>query len=75
MMTKAEFKQRWESNDDGGGITFDDIAKCAVRWGIFTTPKIHPISAVRYSVLFAANTVDAYEFDPERLPEPPKGGE
>lgn len=32
-MTKAEFKRRWESDPDGGGITFDDIADCAVARG------------------------------------------
>lgn len=29
-MTKAQFKKRWDSNEDGGGITFDDIAQCAI---------------------------------------------
>lgn len=33
-MTKAQFKKRWDSNEDGGGITFDDIARCAVEWGL-----------------------------------------
>lgn len=31
-MTKDEFKARWESNEDGGGINFDDIAECAKAW-------------------------------------------
>lgn len=32
-MTKAQFKKYWDSNEDGGGITFDDIAQCAADWG------------------------------------------
>ena len=64
-MTKEEFKQRWESNADGGGITFDDIADCAKAWGLFITPRINPIDRVRYRVLVAAGTVDAEEFKPE----------
>jgi hypothetical protein len=64
-MTKEEFKQRWESNDNGGGITFDDIADCAVAWGLYRTPKTSRIDVVRYRVLCAAGTVDAEEFKPE----------
>ena len=64
-MTKEEFKKRWESNDNGGGITFDDIANCAVAWGLYRTPYTSQINMVRYRVLCAANTVDAEEFQPE----------
>lgn len=64
-MTKAEFKIRWESNDDGGGITFDDIAKCAVEWGINSRPKISPISKVVYAVLKAAGTNDCEKYNPD----------
>ena len=53
-MTKKEFKIRWESDVNGGGITFDDIANCAVDWGLFTTPKILPIFKVANAVLVAA---------------------
>lgn len=63
-MTKAEFKTRWESSDDGGGITFDDIAKCAVEWGLIPLPKITPIDKVRYAVLKAADTNDCEEYNP-----------
>jgi hypothetical protein len=66
-MTKEEFKQRWESDDNGGGITFDDIADCAVAWGLYRTPKTSRIDVVRYRVLCAAGTVDAEEFTPEEL--------
>lgn len=61
-MTKQEFKHRWESNDNGGGITFDDIAECAKAWGIASTPRIMQIDCVRYMVLKAAGTDDAEEF-------------
>jgi hypothetical protein len=42
-MTKQEFKERWESSPDGGGITFDDIAKCAKEWGtlFFSEDRTH----------------------------------
>ncbi len=64
-MTKDKFKSLWESNDSGGGITFDDIAECAIDWGISRTPRILPIYKVRYLVLKAANTTDAEEFNPD----------
>lgn len=63
-MTQAEFRVRWESDEVGGGITFDDIAECAKAWGIASTPRIMPIGVVRYRVLKAANTCDAEEFQP-----------
>lgn len=53
-MTKAEFKARWESNDDGGGITYNDIAEHAIQWGIARTPRIMPINEVTAMVLAAA---------------------
>lgn len=64
-MTKDEFKKRWESNDSGGGITFDDIAECAIKWGITKTPRVMQIDRVRYMVLKAAGTNDAEDFKPE----------
>jgi hypothetical protein len=63
-MTKEEFKEKWESNDEGGGITFDDIADCAISWGISKYPKTRPINLIRYQVLQAANTNDYQEYDP-----------
>lgn len=63
-MTKEEFKLRWESNDQGGGITFDDIAECAQQWGLFPCPRIFPIGLVRYRVLLNAGAVDAEEYNP-----------
>lgn len=64
-MTKEEFKTRWESDDTGGGINYDDIADCAVAWGISRTPKTCRIDVIRYQVLKAAGTVDAEEYKPE----------
>lgn len=63
-MTKKEFKARWESDDSGGGITFDDIAECAIAWGICSTPRVRQIDAVRYQVLKVAGTNDAKDFQP-----------
>lgn len=64
-MTKIEFKKRWESDENGGGINFDDIAVCAKAWGLFSRPKTCDMGLVRYRVLKAANTLDAEEFNPE----------
>jgi len=63
-MTKNEFKLRWESDDNGGGVTFNDIADCAEKWHLFSHPKTCQIDLVRYAVLKAANTVDAEEYNP-----------
>jgi len=62
-MTKTEFKMRWESDDNGGGITFDDIAKAAKLWGVSSRPKTRPMDLVRYLVLKAADTEDAEDFN------------
>lgn len=62
-MTKEEFKKRWESNDRGGGITFDDIADCAQKWGLYTHPRVNNINVVRYEVLKAAGTNDFKDFE------------
>ena len=61
-MTKEEFKTRWESDSHGGGITFEDIADCAKKWGLFSTPKISPIYLVRYKVLKFAECIDAEDY-------------
>lgn len=53
-MTKKQFKKQWESNTEGGGITFDDIADCAVKWGICRHPRIKPMTEVVNLVLVAA---------------------
>lgn len=69
-MTKNEFKVRWESDDEGGGITFNDIADCAVAWGITQSPKAMPMNSIRYKVLKAADTNDAEEFNPRIVDNP-----
>jgi hypothetical protein len=64
-MTKEEFKARWESDDDGGGISFLSIADCAVAWGISAQPKTQRVDILRYQVLKAAGVSDAEEFTPD----------
>ena len=63
-MTPQQFKERWESSDDGDGITFADIAECAADWGVTNCPRILPIDAVRYLVLKAAGANDAEDYRP-----------
>lgn len=63
-MTKEEFKKRWESDDSGDGITWDDIANCAISWGISSKPRTKPMDDIRYQVLKAAGTNDCEEFAP-----------
>jgi hypothetical protein len=65
-MTKEEFKARWDGDGNGGGINYNDIADCAVAWGISHTPSICRIDLIRYKVLKAAGTVDAEDFAPEK---------
>lgn len=65
-MTKEQFKELWESNDDGGGITFQEIAECCKEWGISQRPMTQPISLMRYKVLVAAGCIDAESFNPDK---------
>lgn len=65
MMTRHEFKMLWESNDDGGGITFDDIACCAIEWGISSKPRTCHLQTIQYLVLVAANVDDAELYKPQ----------
>ena len=53
-MSKEEFKLRWESDDNGGGITYEDVAACAVAWGISQRPKTQPMNLILKRVLVAA---------------------
>lgn len=64
VMTRQEFKERWESNYRGGGITNNDVADCAIAWGINRHPKSCRIQDVVYQVLRFAGTNDAEEFKP-----------
>lgn len=63
-MTKKQFKKRWESNENGGGITFDDVADSAKKWGISQSPRTEDIFKIRYRVLKAAKVKDADEWKP-----------
>jgi len=63
-MEKQAFKKRWESNDNGGGITFGDIANCAIKWGLASHPYTQQIDGVRYRVLKAAGVEGAEEYVP-----------
>lgn len=62
-MEKQEFKRRWESNENGGGITFDDIANCAKEWGISAHPRTMQIDKIQYRVLKAADVIDAESYN------------
>lgn len=64
-LSKEAFKARWESNANGGGITFNDIADCAVAWGVIRAPKAAPIAEVSHQVLKAAGCVDAKAYAPK----------
>lgn len=63
-MTKQEFKLRWESDDNGGGITFNEVAECYVAWGLGSTPRTKCMYRVLFAVLTAAETADAGEYAP-----------
>ena len=52
---KEVFKRLWDLDDEGGGITFDDVADCAKAWGLYSTPKIYSLGKVRDAVLKAAH--------------------
>lgn len=64
-MTKEEFRRRWDSSPDGSGITFDDIANCAIEWGIFSRPRIQRIDVVANAVTSAAMCEDIYPLQTE----------
>ena len=53
-LTKEQFKELWESNDEGGGITFKDITDCAKAWGISDRPTIKSIDSILNQVLLVA---------------------
>lgn len=59
IYTKEKFKELWEANSCGSGITYDDIAECAKAWGISSHPRTRPIDEITYRVLKAAQVNDA----------------
>ncbi len=63
-MTPQQFKERWESDSTGGGITFEDIEECARDWGLGNCQSILPTDAIRYLVLKAAHVNDAEDYRP-----------
>lgn len=52
--SKQEFKEKWESDDNGGGITVADVAACAIAWGVCSNPRTRPMSRVLDLVVQAA---------------------
>ena len=68
-LKKEDFKRLWEANSAGSGITFDDIAECAVAWGISSHPRTRPIDEITYKVLKAAQVNDAEEYNPNPTPQ------
>lgn len=52
-MTKTTFKKEWDKEDSD--ITFDDIAQCAIEWGLYNSPKAVGIDIVANAVTKAAN--------------------
>lgn len=69
VYTKEDFKRLWEANEYGSGITYDDIADCAVAWGISSHPRTRPIREITHQVLKAAQTNDAEEYNPNPTPQ------
>lgn len=53
-LTKREFKRLWEKKNDPVGITWDEVADCAKRWGLYDAPRCHAMSVVLDAVLEAA---------------------
>ena len=53
-MTKQQFRARWESDENGGSITFDEVADCAIAWGLCQSPKARPMHVVMRMVVEAA---------------------
>lgn len=65
VMTKEEFKSLWEANDEGSGLTWDDIADNAKAWGLYDKPRCCERYMVRYKVLKAAGVSDADSYKPK----------
>lgn len=64
-MSRTEFKNRWESNERGGGITFDDVADCYAAWGLGDRPRTMSMSLVLSRVLADAGIDDGSVADDE----------
>lgn len=62
-MTREEFKTRWEKDTSGGGITWEDISKCYVEWGLGQRPKTQKMETVGNQVLGAAGIAPYFDVD------------
>lgn len=51
VYTRENFKRTWDSDEKAGGITFNDIADCAVAWGISRNPRCCNIRMITGRVL------------------------
>lgn len=60
-MTKEEFRRRWDSGPDGGGITDDEVADCAKAWGLYDRPRCAQRDHVIMKVVKAAGCRDLPE--------------
>ena len=69
VYTKEEFKRLWETDEYVPAPTYDDIADCAIAWGISSHPRTRPIDEITYKVLKAAQVNDAEEYNPNPVEE------
>lgn len=60
VMTKEEFAKRWDSDEEGGGITYDDIAECAISWGVSARPRTQNMKKIVERVVKASGAKDGY---------------
>ena len=58
VMTPDEFRERWESDPDGGDITIRDMLKCAKAWCVADDPKVENIDQIFDAVLKVAGIID-----------------
>lgn len=64
VMTREEFKALWDSSEDAGGITGEDVVDCYKDWGLEDAPYAQPGTGRFYlyivvAVTRAAETKDA----------------
>ena len=64
-MTKEEFNIRWEYDDLGDGLIWEDVKNCYIEWKLDSTFETKPKSYILYMVLKAANTTDAENYKPK----------
>ena len=58
-MTKEEFKEIWD--DEDSEVTWDEIAECALQWGLFSSPRAVRMDRVANEVTKAANCEHIYK--------------